>query len=176
MSYNIRQSVDYIGFISEKIDANHGLPSIKQTLAVLFFHLRKLSKTLDQSAKSAVTECLVFWKEAEIPTQKEFKCVQKLKNEYEKWRNMQKSASKQNKSDIQLKKEKEYEENLNELFDIASSDALETISEQARNLLLHYKSKPFFLLFLCLLVVKKKFFFSKFPNTLNIIILTGISY
>lgn len=139
MSYDLREKIDLIGYSTYQIVANNNLPTIRQVLAVLFYNLRKLSNSLDESSKLTIDECLIYWKKNHIPTQEAHKCVAKLKAEYERWRNIRKSASR--RSDFQLKKETLYTESLDKLFDIARSDALNSVDESDRNFLLSQRGK-----------------------------------
>ena len=82
----------YVGYVTEKLDTVYNLPTIRQMLSVLFYNIRRLNKTIDESANLTIKECLLFWKNAQIPTQKEDKCVAKLKSEYTKWLALKKNA------------------------------------------------------------------------------------
>lgn len=128
MAYNLREKVEHIGYITNQIVAPNRLPTVRQVLAVLFYNLRRLSNSLDNSAKLTIDECIIFWKKARIPTQEAKKCVSKLKHEYEKWRNIRKHASRT--TDTQKKNEATYEKNLNHLFDIAKADALALMEDE----------------------------------------------
>ena len=79
--------------------------------------------------KLTIEECLIIWKKARIPTQEDKKCVIKLKAEYERWRKIQKTASR--RSDTQRKYEQAYEQSINKLFGIAGADALKKIEDES---------------------------------------------
>lgn len=128
MSYNLREKINLIGYCTNQIIATKNLPSIRQVLAVLFYNLRRVSKNLRVSAKLAIEECSIIWKKARIPTQQEYKCIAKLEAAYNRHRNIQKSTSRP--SDTQTKKEKEYEESINKLFDIAHANALDKMEDE----------------------------------------------
>lgn len=139
-SYNLREKVDHIGYITPEIDSVYSLPTIKQTLAVFFYKIRKLSMSVDESAKDTIKQCLDYWKNARMPTQEEHKCIAKLKFEYSRWTKIRKNSSR--KSDIQKKNEEAYENSLNLLFDIASANAFEIIdNESDKKFLRHEKGK-----------------------------------
>ena len=129
MAYNLREKVNLIGYCTNQIVATNNLPTIKQVLAVLFYNLRRVSKSLRDSAKLTIEECLIIWKKARIPTKEDKKCFIKLEAEYEKWRKIQKNASR--RSDTQRKNEQAYEESINKLFDIAGADALKKIIDES---------------------------------------------
>lgn len=69
-----------------------------------------------------IDECLIFWKKARIPTKDKADCVKNFKKKYELWRNLEKSNHRENNS-YNLKVE-EFED-LDKLFNIAHSKALE---------------------------------------------------
>lgn len=127
MSYDTRQSIPLIGFSAYQIVAINKLPTIKQVLAVLFYNMRRLSNSLDGSAKLVIEECIIFYKKARIPLQDFHKCVDKLKSEYQRWRKITKNSSRE--SDTQKQNEAVYKESLNKLFDIAKSNAIELMED-----------------------------------------------
>lgn len=105
MSYDLREKVKHLGCIKSQIDVgNNRLPTIKQILAVLFFNLRRLSISLDESVILAVQECIIFWRKARIPTQEFQKCTKKLKSEYDRYRKISKNSFRQ--TETQKKKRK----------------------------------------------------------------------
>lgn len=125
MAYNLREKVYLIGYCSNQMIATTNLPTIRQVLAVLSYNLRRVSSTLHDSVKLTIEECLIIWKKALIPTQRIDKCIAKLVAEHNRWRQMQKSASRN--SDFQMNKVKIYGESIDKLFDIASANALDII-------------------------------------------------
>ena len=123
MTYDLREKIDHIGFVTSQIVVgSNRLPTIKQMLSVLFFNLRRLSNSVDKSITLAVEECIIFWRKARIPTQEFHKCTKKLRLEYENYRKISKNSSRQ--TETQKKNEKDYEIRINKLFDIASANAL----------------------------------------------------
>ena len=60
MAYNLREKVNLIGYCTNQIVATNNLPTIKQVLAVLFYNLRRVSKSLRDSAKLTIEECLII--------------------------------------------------------------------------------------------------------------------
>lgn len=120
MSYDLREKVNYVGWIGPNIDATNRLPTTKQVLAVFFYYYKK-KKSSEESARLAIIECLPFWKNAGITTQEEHKCVAKLIKEFTRWKNLSKSSSR--KTENQIKNENIYRESINRLFDISSGNA-----------------------------------------------------
>lgn len=147
MSYDLRQNLPFIGYSTYQIVANYNLPTVKQVLAVLFYNLRKLSNSLDMSAKLVIEECVIFYKKNNIPTQETHKCVEKLKTEYQKWRKITKNSKR--KSETQQKNEAEYEKSINKLFDIAKSNAIEVIENENDKRFLHEQRGEYCFLTFC---------------------------
>lgn len=99
------------------------LPSNKQVLCVFFYNHRSVKLSIRESARLTIKEASVFWSKAQIPTREEHHCIAKLEKLYNKWQNLQRSSKK--KSDFQIQKEKDFIEQLPDLFDIAHANALE---------------------------------------------------
>lgn len=129
MAYNLREKLLLIGYSTNQIVATSNLPTIGQMLASLFYNIRRISKNVHISAKLTIEECLIIWKKARIPAQRIDKCIEKLEGEYNRYRNVTKSSHR--RSTYQLQKEKEYKESINNLFDIASADALDTMTDES---------------------------------------------
>lgn len=116
------------------------LPSKKQVLSVLFFNHRTLELTLRDSAALVFDEVSVFWGKARIPIQKKSHSIDKILALHTKWRSLFKSSGRQ--SETQQKKEMDFLDSLDDLFDIASADALEKILiEEDRKFLLLQREK-----------------------------------
>ncbi|KAL4090628.1 hypothetical protein QTP88_025427 [Uroleucon formosanum] len=83
---------------------------------------------------------MIFWQKARIPTRTEQKCVKKLEDLYQEWRNLQKLEHR--KSEIQMHKNAQFLSKLDDLFDIAHADALNLISiEEDRAFLVAQRQK-----------------------------------
>lgn len=114
-----------VGNYSPQIVGNK-LPSKRDVLKVLFFNMREVRLNLNEAARLAIRETLVFWEKGRIPTQSEKNCIPKLKKLYQEWRDLQKYASltPEKKSANQLKKEQTFVSELDDLFDVAALNAL----------------------------------------------------
>lgn len=116
------------------------LPSNKQVLSVLFFNMREVKLNSHHSATLVIQETMIFWQKARIPTRTEQKCVKKLEDLYQEWRNLQKLEHR--KSEIQMHKNARFISKLDDLFDIAHADALNLISiEEDRAFLVAQRQK-----------------------------------
>lgn len=98
--------------------------------------MREVKLNLHDSASLVIDECLIFWKKARIPTQDRSDCIKKCKKLYESLRMLGKHKTRASISC--RRKEKEFEENLNNLFDIAHANAL--------NIIKIHKDKEFLLM------------------------------
>lgn len=70
------------------------LPSNKDVLCVFFYNMRTVKLNVEESARLAIRETMVFWKKAHIPLQKEPNWIIQLKNLYEEWMNLEKNSTK----------------------------------------------------------------------------------
>lgn len=127
-----------IGDISTKIISNK-LPSKHDVLRVLFFNLRQAKLKLKESCILAVKEVLIFWEKAGLSTQNEYRCFGKLETLYQEWRNVCRNFGRPfNKT-----KEDNFKQELDDLFDIAHTNALDTkhVDEGRRNFLINQRKK-----------------------------------
>ncbi|XP_076281674.1 uncharacterized protein LOC143219557 isoform X2 [Lasioglossum baleicum] len=116
------------------------LPSNGQLLRVLFYNMRKVNLNLRESAALVMKEVEIFWEKARIPIKKTSDSINKVEKLYNKWRTLNKTANRQN--DLQRKREQEFIDSLEDLFDIAHANALEMISvEEDKIFLLQQREK-----------------------------------
>lgn len=109
-------------------------------LSVLFYNLREVKLNVSESANLTVRECIIFWEKARIPTRPIQHCVKKLIDLYSSWRTLQKNSKKQ--QDIFKRREKEFEDSLDNLFDIAHADAFQLIKIEEDKLFLLRQREP----------------------------------
>jgi hypothetical protein len=119
-----RQKIFIVGVMKNQILGNK-LPSNKDVLSVLFFNMRMVNLTLQGSISLVIDECLIFWKKARIPTRDRCHCLKQLRKLYEELRNLEKCKNRN--SELCRQREHKFEENLNDLFDIAHASALNII-------------------------------------------------
>lgn len=120
----LRQKIYLIGYMSHQITGCK-LPSNRQVLSSLFFNMREVKLDKRQSAKLTITEVLIFWDKARIPVRHLKDCITKLEKLYDEWRNLQKHSKRTSKT--HKNKEHIFESTLDDLFDIAHQNALETM-------------------------------------------------
>ena len=119
-----RENIFLLGYINNQITGNK-LPSNGDCLRVLFYNMRVINLNLNNSANLVADECLLFWKKARIPTQYHCDIVRKIKKLYDSWRGLFKNRSR--KTVTQQNKENDFENSLNDLFDIANTNAFNII-------------------------------------------------
>lgn len=119
------KKVDLIGNVSHQINGAK-LPSNRQVLQVLFYNMRFVDLTAKQSAKLTIDAVKIFWHQARIPIREDHKCQDKLIKLYDKWKNIQKTLP-DKRSNAQKQLAETFLENLDNLFDIATANALEEI-------------------------------------------------
>ncbi|XP_036322143.1 uncharacterized protein LOC118736152 [Rhagoletis pomonella] len=117
--------IDLVGRTSHQITGAK-LPSNKQLLQVFFYNMRFVDLNAKDSAKLAINAAKIFWQQAKIPTREDHKCADKLIKLYENWKSIQKTAPNK-RSNAQKRIAEEYVNNLEDLFDIATADALDTM-------------------------------------------------
>jgi len=87
-----RHRVFLVGSMDYQITGSK-YPSKKNCLSVLFYNLRIVKSSLQESAALVVDECLIFWKKARIPTQDPPNIIKKLKKLYDELRTLEKSKT-----------------------------------------------------------------------------------
>lgn len=121
--------INLIGFEQFQILGTK-LPTNKDVLQVFFYNMRTLKMKLRESSTLAVREAIIFWNKAGIPIKEEHRCIEKLEKMYNEWRGVCKNSNRQ--SDKQTKLEEEFIKKINQLFDIAHSNAMKTMSKDGK--------------------------------------------
>lgn len=119
-----RKGIYLVGSMNSQIRTSK-LPSKGDVLSVLFYNMRIVNLNLYSSASLVIDEVDVFWKKARIPTQNRSNCIIKLQGLYNTLRDLEKSKNR--KSELQMQRESDFVEGLSDLFDIATSNALNDI-------------------------------------------------
>lgn len=142
MSVELRSSkkeIFLIGDVKHQITGSK-LPSNGQVLAVLFYNIREVNLSVNESANLTIRECIIYWEKARIPTRSIPNCVKKLVNLYQVWRELQKNAKKT--QEVFEQRRQEFVSNLNNLFDIAHADALQLIKINEDKIFLQRQREP----------------------------------
>lgn len=135
-----RTSIFLVGAMNDGISGSK-LPSKRDCLSVLFYNMRLKKLNLSASANLVVDECLRFWVKARIPTKHKPDCVKKVKNLHAEWAKLKKCKNKKMTATSQ-KKLKDFQDSLDNLFDISHEEALKLLkNEEDRQFLLQQK-KP----------------------------------
>ncbi|KAE9523392.1 hypothetical protein AGLY_015944 [Aphis glycines] len=119
-----RNKIFLVGTMNNQITGSK-LPSKRNCLSVLYYNMRNVHLNLNSSALLTIDECLIYWKKARIPNQDRDNCAKKLKKLYEDLRSLEKNKTKI--GNLYRLREKQFEETLDDLFDIAHSNAMNTI-------------------------------------------------
>ena len=131
--------VGLVGCITNQI-VGAKLPSNRQVLKVLFYNMRVVRLTAQESAALVIEEVSIFWKKARIPTRRTDHCSDKLRNLYDDWKSLQKNLARTGEKDKDNRDL--FVGSLDDLFDIAYSDALVNMAiEEDRNFLLLQRQK-----------------------------------
>lgn len=134
-----KNTINFIGVPYDQILGNK-LPSRKQVLSVFFFNHRVRNLTISASANMVAEELLVFWKKARVPTQEKKRCVKKVISLHNEWIAVTKHINRRNVT--QQKKEDDFAESLEDLFDVAAEKALQTMKiEEDRQFLILQRQK-----------------------------------
>ena len=131
-----RNKIFLVGTMNNQITGSK-LPSKRNCLSVLCYNMRNVHLNLNSSALLTIDECLIYWKKARIPNQDRDNCAKKLKKLYEDLRSLEKNKTKI--GNLYRLREKQFEETLDDLFDIAHSNAMNTIKIDEDKQLISYK-------------------------------------
>lgn len=131
--------IKYVGPVSFAITGSK-LPSKRQVLQVMFYHMRFFNLNSKSSARATIHEVLVFWEKAGIPTPKESRCIEKLEKVYESWKALKKTVQREcekHKKDVD-----QFIAELDDLFDIAHANAMEMMKiQEDKDFLLQQRQK-----------------------------------
>lgn len=121
-------NIDMVGMISHQITGAK-LPSNRQILQTLFYNTRIVKLAKRESAKLTIDAALIFWAQARIPTRYPSRCVDKLIELHDTWRNIGRTVP-EKRSAAQKQAAQEFTDGLDDLFDIATTDAIDTMRIQ----------------------------------------------
>lgn len=135
----LREEIYLIGFPNLQITGSK-LPSKGDCLKVLFFNIRFTKLNVQESARLVVKECSIFWEKANIPVRQFHRAVKKLLDLYDEWKYFVKTKNRDGET-YKIKRV-EWEDGLDDLFDIAHNDALNIIKiEEDKQFLLNQRLK-----------------------------------
>src|SRR5215469_790562 len=133
-----RKELFLLGSMKTQITGSK-LPSRGDVLRVLFYNMRKVNLKLNESASLVIDECLVFWRKTRIPTHDRSYCVKKCKMLCEVLRGLEKHR---NRNSIKSKQdEKDFQDSIDDLFDIAHLKAIDMIKIKEDKEFLHMQRK-----------------------------------
>lgn len=120
-----RQNIYSVGKTSHQIYGAK-LPSNRQVLQVFFYNMRFVNLNAKRSALLAVNAVLIYWDQARIPVLANNLCCKQILKLYERWLHIKKHASSK-RSACRTEAAKQFEDCLDDLFDISPVDVLERI-------------------------------------------------
>ena len=124
MSENLRKKFYLLGILNNAITGSK-LPSIRQVLGLFLHQHLVLKNTKQQACAATVKQILPFWNKARIPTREDYHCRAKVKKLFEEWRLLKKNEKR--RSATQVRKEDNFKDCFDNLFDIAHAQALTMI-------------------------------------------------
>lgn len=105
----------------EPISQLNQLPSVRQVLLRFHFFLNE-KKSIRNASHLALEEVMSVWQKAAIPTRLTKHCIEKVEKIHNEWLMLKKNKGRN--SDAQNKRQNLFVEQLDQLFDIAHSEAL----------------------------------------------------
>ena len=119
-----KQGIWLVGGLITEITGSK-LPSNRQVLGRFLYIHSKEKQTVHCSATTTARELCIFWNKARIPMRQECHVINKIKDLHARWQSLKKNASR--RTDCQQRKEDVFVNILDDLFDIAHSDAMTLI-------------------------------------------------
>lgn len=110
------------------------LPTNRQVLQVFFHHHSKEKLTIRKSSSETMAEVMTYWNRAGIPVSQLKQCIVKVEKLFSKWQILQKTHWRKN-SPTQKRKESDFKDTLDQIFDIAQRDVIHKLTEDQRLLL-----------------------------------------
>lgn len=116
-----------IGQMAPNLSGNK-LPSKKEVMSLFFYHKNMNKTNIRDSARFTAMYVMTIWDKARIPTRLQKHVINKIEDIFNEWQKLKKNKENKAKRSEGLKeKEKNWQKNLDELFDIAHADALNKI-------------------------------------------------
>ena len=104
------------------------LPTKRDVLSLCLFHHVVEKKTVSEGLNLTCGKVLSVWERARIPSQRVDACVRKLRGIYDKYQALKKHRTRGRESD--RVNEKIFLDDLQDLFDVATSDAIQTMASE----------------------------------------------
>lgn len=123
-----KRVISIVGNVSHQISGTK-LPSKRQVLQVFFYNMRFVKMTARKSATLAIDAALIFWQQARIPTREAHKYADMLLTLYNDWEKFQKTKV-EKMSTTTKSKHDVFVNELDDLFDMASANAIELIQNE----------------------------------------------
>ena len=139
MSYQLREKVFLLEHFVEEINGAK-LPSNRQVLGhFLFLHQKKALQIRD-SSRVTVERVVEIWMKASIPIRDKQNCITKLEKLFYQWKLIKKNKNR--RTETQIKKEKEFVDCLENLFDISHEKSLDMMKNETDKMFLLAQRQP----------------------------------
>lgn len=115
------------------------LPSNRDVLSVFFYNHKIVKLTVMESANLAIKEVTTFWEKAQVLTSRIDNCVNKLLKLHKNWKSLRKTSNRTTSKEIE--KRATFVQMLDNLFDIAASNAINHFKGYTRKQILSTQSQ-----------------------------------
>lgn len=130
----MNNEIHFIGIPVQKL-TERKLPKVKEVMRVFFYQLKVLKFSIKQSAKNSADKVIELWKTNQIPTSGAPNVFKKILRFHREWLKLQKDFNKKSNK----VKEKKFQTDLEQLFDIVSTNSLKGVDDNIRKLYLDQK-------------------------------------
>ena len=104
------------------------LPSNREVLAYFMYQHKDLGRTVHESLKSSIDTVSRHWERASIPIREVHHCIKKLRQLFNEWTGLRKHEKRPTEG--HRKKENEFSEKMDYIFDIAHANAEKMIKNK----------------------------------------------
>ena len=124
----LRKKLYLIGNTSSEIKFSAKLPSNREVLAYFMYQHKDLGRTVHESLKSSIDTVSRHWERASIPIREVHHCIKKLRQLFNEWTGLRKHEKRPTEG--HRKKENEFSEKMDYIFDIAHANAEKMIKNK----------------------------------------------
>lgn len=134
--------IPLIGSAPQEKFSGGKLPNKKEVLCVFFHHHRTMGKTISEAVLRTVDELIPIWMAYSIPVIKAQNISKRIKEIFKQWQHLRKSTGRSESSSTQKKKEQGFKQNIEQLFDISLTNALELMEDEEHKRFLIQQREP----------------------------------
>lgn len=131
MALSKLRSASYIeGVGLETEDFSNQLPTVRDVLCVFFYELRG-KHVVRNAARHTMKKVAVLWDTTTIPRIQEIRGIEKIEATYHTLRGINRHKNDRRLTEAGVERKRAFECELNSLFDLAKSDAIQEMQQQA---------------------------------------------